>query len=58
MAHRAGMAAALVLSGASRPADVPADDGAPDYVLTDVTELLPPGLGLERGRDRAAVNGG
>ena len=40
MARRAGMHAALVLSGATVLDDVPTDD-RPDYVLDDVTQLIP-----------------
>lgn len=45
MARRAGMHAALVLSGVTGRADVPAPDSdhldAPDFVLDDVTQLIP-----------------
>lgn len=45
MARQAGMHAALVLTGATRHDDVPAPDDdhpdAPDYVLDDVTQLIP-----------------
>jgi HAD superfamily hydrolase (TIGR01450 family) len=45
MARQAGMHAALVLSGATRRDDVPPLDAdhpdAPDYVLDDVTRLIP-----------------
>jgi ribonucleotide monophosphatase NagD (HAD superfamily) len=45
MARQAGMHAALVLSGATHRDDVPAQDAAhpdaPDFVLDDVTQLIP-----------------
>jgi NagD protein len=45
MARQAGMHAALVLSGATHRDDVPAPDAdhpdAPDFVLDDVTQLIP-----------------
>jgi ribonucleotide monophosphatase NagD (HAD superfamily) len=41
MARRAGMHAALVLTGATSPADLDASAERPDFVLTDVTELIP-----------------
>ena len=45
MARQAGMHAALVLSGATHRDDVPAADtghpDAPDFVLDDVTQLIP-----------------
>lgn len=58
MARHAGMAAALVLSGATRLDDIPsAADAAPDYVLDDVTELLPGEFTRPARRDSAAANG-
>jgi NagD protein len=43
MARTAGMHAALVLSGATRPADLATTDVGlwPDFVLADVTQLIP-----------------
>ncbi len=41
MARRAGMHAALVMTGATSQADLDASVERPDFVLTDVTELIP-----------------
>jgi HAD superfamily hydrolase (TIGR01450 family) len=43
MARRAGLVGVLVLTGATRPADLAACDPArrPDYVIQDLSELLP-----------------
>ncbi len=41
MARRAGMHAALVLSGATRHDDLTDSPDAPDFVLDDVTQLIP-----------------
>ena len=43
MARRAGMHAALVLTGATHRHEVPGSPHAPDFVLDDVTQLLPDG---------------
>lgn len=42
MARRAGMLAALVLTGATGPDDLDGSPDAPDFVLADVTQLIPP----------------
>lgn len=42
MAHEAGMASALVLTGATAPSDVTQAAAAPDFVLAGVAEILPP----------------
>jgi ribonucleotide monophosphatase NagD (HAD superfamily) len=41
MAREAGMVPVLVLSGATRPADLDEVDPAPDFVLHDITQLIP-----------------
>lgn len=41
MAHEAGMVSVLVLSGATRLADLDGVDPAPDFVLQDIAELIP-----------------
>jgi len=41
MAHEAGMAAALVLTGATTAADVAEADVVPDFVLEGVADVLP-----------------
>ena len=41
MAHANGMIGGLVLTGATRLADLPAPPDGPDYVLADLGELIP-----------------
>jgi NagD protein len=41
MAREAGMVPVLVLSGATRPADLDGVDPAPDFVLHDIAQLIP-----------------
>ena len=41
MARRAGMHAALVLTGATTSADLAASPDTPDYVLNDLSQLIP-----------------
>jgi NagD protein len=41
MAHEAGMASALVMTGATRPDALATSPVAPDYVLAGIAELLP-----------------
>jgi NagD protein len=41
MARVAGMVAVLVLSGATRRADLSGVDPAPDFVLEDIAQLVP-----------------
>ena len=43
MAHAAGMASALVLTGATAPGELAHADVEPDYILGGVAEILPPG---------------
>lgn len=57
MAHNAGMAAALVLTGATGLDGVRAGGVTPDYILGSVNELLPEGLATVTGRDRTAAGG-
>jgi glycerol-1-phosphatase len=58
-AHRLGWSTALVLSGVTRPADLPDLTIAPDHLLTDVGGLLdPPGPVVRPGSraDQAAAD--
>ena len=41
MAREAGMVAVLVLSGATQPADLDGADPGPDFVLHDLSQLVP-----------------
>ena len=41
MARRAGMHAALVLTGATTSEDLAASEDTPDYVISDLTQLIP-----------------
>jgi GNAT superfamily N-acetyltransferase len=59
-AHRLGWSTALVLSGVTRPADLPDLMTAPDHLLADVAGLLdPPGPAVRpaAGADRDAAAG-
>ena len=59
-AHRLGWSTALVLSGVTRPSDLPDLATAPDHLLTDVGGLLdPPGPDVRpaTGADRDAAAG-
>jgi HAD superfamily hydrolase (TIGR01450 family) len=47
MAREAGMLSALVMSGATTSADLEGSPDVPDFVLTDVTQLLPVTLSTE-----------
>jgi HAD superfamily hydrolase (TIGR01450 family) len=49
MAHEAGMASVLVLSGATRPADLLDVERGPDYLLDDLAQLVTPAL-MEEAR--------
>ncbi len=42
MGQRLGMAGVLVLSGATSVSDLSAGPVRPDYVIADLSELLPP----------------
>jgi ribonucleotide monophosphatase NagD (HAD superfamily) len=42
MGQRLGMAGVLVLSGATSVNDLSAGPVRPDYVITDLSQLLPP----------------
>lgn len=53
MAHEAGMASALVLTGATRAIDLATAAVTPDFVVRDVTELLPDAA-TERGVSTAS----
>lgn len=50
MAEEAGMTSALVMTGATSEADLRASDVRPDFVLTDVRELVPQGMGPKPSR--------
>jgi ribonucleotide monophosphatase NagD (HAD superfamily) len=42
MAREAGMVSMLVLSGATRLADLEGIEAGPDFVLEDLVQLIPP----------------